>query len=124
MKKILEKVVTKIFVDSLYLHRFVGCHRLCDRSFFIQNRQFHVCARCTGLLTGIFISAPLLLFPVKNYIGYLFPIFLTVLVVDGLTQKFHLRESNNILRFFSGFITSFTFIPFLFIFVIKIYERI
>ncbi|MFA6145941.1 MAG: DUF2085 domain-containing protein [Patescibacteria group bacterium] len=114
MKKIWEKFLTKIFIDNVYLHKFIGCHRLSNRSFFIQGRQFHICARCTGLLAGIIMSAPLLLLPTKVYVGFLFPIFLTILAIDGLTQKFNLRESNNPLRFFSGITTGITFIPFLF----------
>jgi len=124
MKKSLEELLIRIFVDNIYLHKFIGCHRLSNRSFFIQNRQFHICARCTGLLIGIIISMPLLLLPIRNFVGYLFPVFLTLLVVDGLTQKFKLRESNNALRFFSGVTTNATLMPFLFLITIKIYERI
>jgi len=124
MTKYLEKLIIRVFVDNIYLHKFVSCHRLSHRSFFIHNRQFHICARCTGLVVGMVISAPLLLLPIRNFIGYLFPVFLTILVVDGFTQKFKWRESNNLLRFFSGITTSTTFMPFLFIIITKIYERI
>lgn len=115
MYELLEKFIIKIFVDNIYLHKFVSCHRLSDRSFFIQNRQFHICARCTGLLAGLFLSIPLIAF--KNYVGYFFPIFLSILIIDGLTQKFNLRESNNLLRFSTGITMSSTFIPFI-IFII------
>lgn len=112
MKKYLEAIVIRIFVDNIYLHKFVSCHRISNRSFFINNRQFHICARCTGLLTGFILSISLL--PFKSFLSFLFPIFLFILIVDGLTQYFNIRESNNTLRFFTGITTSSTFISFLF----------
>jgi uncharacterized membrane protein len=107
---ILEGFLVKVFVDNPYLDRFIGCHRLSDRSFFINNRQFHICARCTGLLIGMVLS--LLLMPLNAYIGFLFPIFLVVLAIDGLTQKAKLRQSNNLLRFTTGLTTAATFASF------------
>jgi uncharacterized membrane protein len=124
MENFCDKIITKMFVDNIYLHKFIGCHRLSDRSFFICNRQFHICARCTGLLVGMFLSLILLLLPARNYIALLFPVFLGILLLDGLTQHFHLRKSNNLLRFFTGITTTSTFLPFLLLALTKIYERI
>ena len=62
MKIFITKIITKIFIDNPYLC-YYGCHRNPKRSFFINNRQFNVCARCTGesnnylrLFLGVFFG--------------------------------------------------------------------
>jgi uncharacterized membrane protein len=115
---LIREFLIKVFVDNIYLHSFISCHRLPERSFFIQGRQFHICARCTGLLVGTVVSV--LLIPAKNYVWFLFPIFLIILVVDGVTQKIRLRQSNNLLRFSTGVTTTSTFIPFIFLLITKL----
>ena len=112
LKRTFEKTVTRVFIDSTILHRLIGCHRMSDRSFFLNNRQFHICARCTGLVTGIPLS--LLFIPFSSVVGSLFPICIGALMIDGLTQKVGLRESNNLLRFSTGLVSSATFLPFIF----------
>ena len=124
MENIWDKFITKMFVDNVYLHEFISCHRLSDRSFFIHNRQFHICARCTGLLVGLFLSTILLLLPIRDNIALSFPFFAGILILDGTTQQLHLRKSNNSLRFFTGITTASTFMPFLLLTLTKIYERI
>jgi len=124
MENFCDKILEKMFVDNVFLHRFIGCHRLSERSFFVRNRQFHICARCTGLLVGLFVSVILLILPIRNYIALSFPVFFGILALDGLTQKFNLRKSNNSFRFFTGITTASTFLPFLFLVLTKIYERI
>jgi len=81
------------------------CHRKPERSFFIKGHQFPVCARCTGFYITIFIYTlyayyvPIVYTP--EYI--LFGILLCVpAILDGTTQLFEIRQSNNILRFMTG----------------------
>ncbi|WP_442948038.1 DUF2085 domain-containing protein [Nostoc sp.] len=111
IKKPLDKILIKLFVDNIFLYKFVRCHRLSSRSFFVNNRQFHVCARCTGLLVGYAISPAFLL--IKNYPSTLFILFFLALVLDGTTQLIGLRESNNTLRFVTGIGTGATSLSFL-----------
>lgn len=41
-------------LEFIFLAGSVVCHQLPDRSFFLDGRQFPVCARCTGLyLSGL-----------------------------------------------------------------------
>jgi uncharacterized membrane protein len=103
------KFIVRIFVDSVWLHKFWGCHRLSERSFFISGRQFHVCARCTGIITGIPFSIALL--PFHSSVGVAFLAFALVLFVDGFTQIMAWRKSNNILRFVTGFGAAATLLP-------------
>lgn len=77
------------------------CHRIPERSFFWKGKQFPVCARCTGIHLG-YLTFPFFLFSVFVLniwwtIGLILPTF-----VDGLTQAFYRRESNNFIRVTTG----------------------
>ncbi|HLT24041.1 MAG TPA: DUF2085 domain-containing protein [Ignavibacteria bacterium] len=80
----------------------VSCHRIPSRSFFYKGKQFPVCARCTGTYIG-FLSMPFFVFDLI-YLSWLWTfIFILPTIVDGLTQAFMNRESNNTLRLITGF---------------------
>ncbi|MBD2079583.1 DUF2085 domain-containing protein [Leptolyngbya sp. FACHB-17] len=113
LKRLYEEILIKLFVDNTFLYKFVHCHRLSSRSFFVRNRQFHVCARCTGLVSGYVVSPLLLL--VNDYASKIFIVSCTALVLDGATQLIGWRESNNMLRLFTGFTTGATALAFLWV---------
>lgn len=115
LKSIYEDVLIKLFVDNVFLYKFVHCHRLSSRSFFVRNRQFHICARCTGIITGYIISPLLLL--VSEYAFKMFVVSFTALVLDGVTQLMRWRESNNKLRLITGFVTGATALSFLYVLI-------
>lgn len=99
------------------------CHRKPERSFFIKNHQFPVCARCTGFYSALFIFILYDFFYTFNTSLELFLlgiIFLIPVLIDGFTQYFGLRESNNILRFVTGIIGGFGLIFVLF-YIIKFF---
>ena len=101
VRKFSATLVEKIFVDSVFWYKFWHCHRLPSRSFRVNNRQFHICARCTGLASGIFILP--LAFLLKD-LSLLTLILLSLTTfIDGFTQLLLKRESNNSLRFITGF---------------------
>lgn len=81
------------------------CHRIPERSFFLKGHQFPVCARCTGFYISIFSYAIYaMLFPI-HYEVHSFLIGLILIfpaLLDGSTQYFEIRESNNILRLLTG----------------------
>ncbi|WP_458455685.1 DUF2085 domain-containing protein [Methanobrevibacter sp.] len=87
-----------------FKYHYLICHRLPERSFFFKGRQFPVCSRCTGIYIGFFISILfkyLKLFSLPN--NFLICFILTFpLLLDGFTQFFKLRESNNRLRLITG----------------------
>lgn len=109
MRDLFDAVAIRLFVDSVWLHRFWGCHRIPERCFFIRGRQFHVCARCTGLITGL--PSSVLLLPLYEFAPALFCFFASALITDGLTQFLEWRTSNNALRFLTGFGTAITLLP-------------
>ncbi|TAM90891.1 DUF2085 domain-containing protein [bacterium] len=92
-----------IFVDNPFLH-YWPCHRLPARSFRIDGRQFHICARCTGVISGVLV-APVML-PFAMLLGMLAAPSIVLLVLDGLTQLLSLRTSSNPIRFATGTLAS------------------
>jgi uncharacterized membrane protein len=82
---------------------FSFCHQLPERSFFLNGKQFPVCARCTGIHIG-YLSFPVFLFGIFSLNLWLCILFILPTVIDGLTQAFLERESTNWLRFVTGLI--------------------
>ncbi|RAP44578.1 MAG: hypothetical protein BZ135_08030 [Methanosphaera sp. rholeuAM6] len=86
------------------------CHQRPDRSFFFRGHQFPLCARCTGFLVGtVTYCVYSFLVPICYTYELLFVSILIQLpyIIDGTTQILGLRESNNALRFITGFIGAF-----------------
>lgn len=92
------------------------CHRKPERSFFIKGHQFPVCLKCTGFYTGL---AVFLIYNHFYKIDYNFNLLIISIIlliptaIDGFTQFFEMRESNNTLRFITGFIGGIGLIIFL-----------
>jgi len=87
-------------MDKRKLH-ITFCHRKPERSFFWKGKQFPVCSRCTGIHIG-YTAFPFFMFNVFTLniwwtIALILPTY-----IDGLTQAFFKRESNNILRVTTG----------------------
>ena len=107
-----KKLLIRVFVDSTALHTYWHCHRLPSRSFSVDGRQFHVCARCTGLIVGMF-AAPLWVLVGANSGGVLLGA-LVVNMLDGGTQLVGWRQSSNLVRFALGLIVSASGLAFLY----------
>lgn len=81
------------------------CHRKPERSFHIKGHQFPVCARCTGFYISVILYC---IYAYFNYIDYSPKLLITAVLllipvsIDGFTQFFELRESNNTLRLLTG----------------------
>lgn len=87
--------------------KFVFCHRIPERTLKIRNFYFPVCARCTGIYIGYFaFFIFFLLFYVQSSYTMIFIAFGMMIptFLDGITQFFGFRESNNTLRFSTGLI--------------------
>lgn len=110
-------------VRKKFLKGHIICHGLPERSFKIKGHQFPVCARCTGIYLGSFsvICLVVIFNPVFNPIIFFMGILMVIpALIDGFTQYFNCRESNNNLRFITGLIagvgmgiviTSLRFVP-------------
>lgn len=104
------------------------CHQLPERSFFIQNNQMPLCARCTGIYIGIFLGFFYLLLR-KRWKGNKPPslkmllsiiVFWIPMMVDGITSYIGLRESNNTIRLLTGLLFG-IFLP-VFIILLKNFQ--
>jgi uncharacterized membrane protein len=80
---------------------WVFCHQKPERSFFWKGRQFPVCARCTGIHLG-FLSLPIFLFDLLHLNWWISIGLIAPTCIDGLTQVYMGRESNNQLRIWTG----------------------
>ena len=84
-----------------FLRLFFGCHGRADRSFFFHEKQFPICARCTGELVGILCGIPTAFF--VGYVHWLMIIIMMMpMIIDGFIQLYTPYQSNNAKRFFSG----------------------
>lgn len=91
----------KRWLKLMAIGKRMGCHQLSSRSFFYHQYQFPLCARCTGIVIGEYIVAPIaLLLGFQSMIlnGVLF----FLMVIDGMLQYIHILESNNRRRFITG----------------------
>jgi uncharacterized membrane protein len=93
------------------------CHRITDRSFTINGRQFPLCARCTGMYLGVALAVTALLLsgrgrrallPSRRWLLVLLG-FIILLGIDGLNSYSHffpntphLYTPQNWLRLFTG----------------------
>ncbi|WP_148335271.1 DUF2085 domain-containing protein [Bacillus massilioanorexius] len=78
------------------------CHRRHDRSFIIFGKKLPICARCTSILIGYVFSPFFIGFHIT--IPYIWITFMMIpILLDGFTQLWKWRESNNLLRFLTGF---------------------
>jgi uncharacterized membrane protein len=102
------------FSDNMYNYYSHFCHQLPERSFFINDHQLPVCARCTGialgnvagelgLIIGEWIN-PYKRFRLKRSVLYCLALsgLALPLIIDGSVQLFTDYESNNGLRLATG----------------------
>lgn len=77
-----------------------GCHCREDRSFHFRGERFPICARCTGELVGMVLSA---LTYALGHPGAVVSLLLMVpMVLDGTIQSCTAYESTNARRFVTG----------------------
>lgn len=85
--------------------KIVICHRIPERTIHIKGKPLPLCARCTGILIGALWAMLYLLFSWTNvgFFGFLVGIILMLPgAIDGFTQLFEYRVSNNLLRIVTG----------------------
>lgn len=90
----------KLYNYLVAIGKYSGCHQMPDRSFFIRDRQFPVCARCTGVFIGNIAAYALFLI-------YTLPLEFcltgcAIMFVDWLVQYIGIRKSTNIRRVITG----------------------
>jgi uncharacterized membrane protein len=103
----IEDLGLRIIDDRPYLIRKV-CHGDPWRSFWFRGRPLPLCARCTTIYLSIPVGIALgllMAFMVKPSMLIVTIIFILLVlpgVMDGLTQYWWKRRSNNLLRAYTG----------------------
>ncbi len=95
---------------------FATCHRIPERSLFIDGHQLPLCARCTGIYIGLLVGWLWLIARGRTRAAQLPPRpltmvligFIAVMGIDGLNSTAmlvglpHLYETENWMRLFTG----------------------
>ncbi len=85
------------------------CHKLSERSLFIDGNFLPLCARCTGIYIGVFLS--FLFIYIKGRFSSLKPfsisctvyaVFLLPMLWDGYSSYLNFRETSNFIRLLTG----------------------
>jgi len=91
-----------------YLFGDVECHQIASRSYFLNDNQMPVCARCLG----IFLSIPIGLVFLSYRRIHIHPLAIILgfipFGVDALVQMYTSYESSNVMRMITGIIAGLT----------------
>ena len=90
--------LTWIFKRS-YLALLFGCHQRIERTLTVRHRPLNICARCTGIFSGVLLSN--LIFLHVQEMWLIVP-FALPLMIDGIMQKRSVYVSTNLKRFITG----------------------
>ena len=105
----IDKNSHKLAVNNKSWTKYI-CHQRPDRCFIINGKPMPLCARCIGVYSGLTVGLVIpIIIPIiysidVNILFFILIISLTPLALDGVTQLIKIRESNNYLRFFTGFL--------------------
>ncbi len=88
-------------IKKNYISVFFGCHQKKSRSLHLKKKHFVLCARCTGIVLGIY-GGILFSFLPLHYLYYL--ILAIPLMIDGIRQAKTSYTSTNTKRLITGFL--------------------
>lgn len=86
------------------------CHQIPQRTIYINELPLPVCARDTGIYTGIFVSFAFILLkgrwnsdmPPRPAISIFLTLLMVPMMIDGVSSYLQLRETDNVLRLITG----------------------
>ena len=101
-----------MFDSFIEIIGFSVCHQLPSRSLIIGGIILPICSRCSGIYAGFIITAVFLFIIYRKKENGLPPLYILVIlglfflsaVIDGIASNFGLYETNNIIRFITGFL--------------------
>jgi uncharacterized membrane protein len=85
------------------------CHHRPDRSIWFFGLEKYLCARCFGIILGFGLA--LIINQWRSFDLFIAFFLIIPLLLDGFTQAFGLRESNNLLRLITGVLMGFAIPP-------------
>ena len=86
------------------------CHQMAERSFIYDGMQMPLCARCTGIYTGVFFAFCFFFLKKRITEGNSFSLVQAILTglailpvgIDGVGSYLGFWESSQLMRIFSG----------------------
>lgn len=99
-----------VWINMMKIGAKTGCHQRADRSFFVRNRQFPICARCTGVVLGYIIALVVFIFCMTPL--WLCTLLCVIMFLDWLIQYLKIKESNNIRRLITGILGGYGLLSF------------
>lgn len=89
------------WIRWMNIGRRMGCHQMPERSFFIGDYQFPVCARCTGVIIGEIAAAIGIIAGARMKWRDII-ISLSAMGIDWGLQFAEIKQSTNQRRLFTG----------------------
>jgi uncharacterized membrane protein len=111
---------------------FSVCHQLSARSLSIGNIVLPVCSRCSGIYIGFTITAVILFVMFRNkendlpppYALVILCLFFLSTIIDGIASNFCLYNTDNNLRFITGFLCGSSIMTIIYpVFIFQYYKR-
>lgn len=121
-----------MFNSLIEIIGFSVCHQFSSRSLFIDNIVLPICSRCSGIYTGFFITAVILFIMYRKkendlpplYVLIIFALFFLSTIIDGIASNFGLYNTNNNLRFITGFLGGLSIMVIIYpIFIFQYYRQ-
>ena len=97
----LKSYKNSFWLYSMRFGSFLGCHQLPERSFFLKNKQFPICARCTGVFIGQITALVLFLLHIQIPL-LLCIVFCLIMFCDWFIQRLKILHSTNSRRLITG----------------------
>lgn len=101
---------------------FCGCHQMPERSFFLKDYQFPVCARCMGVYLGGILGLILYWFIKPNMLVSI--ICCAIMFLDWEIQYKEILKSTNLRRLITGTLAGYGLVNIEVSVVIKIFKEI
>ena len=111
----------KIWELGMKIGNFCGCHQKPERSFFIRQYQFPVCARCLGVWLGYVIG--LLTFKLYTPSFVVCILLMCIMLFDWLLQYNEIIMSNNHRRLITGMMCGYGLIILIIKTIIQFYQN-
>lgn len=96
-----EQKKQSLWLASMEWGARFGCHQKPERSLFVGRWQMPVCTRCFGFWLGSLAAIPAAFLGLARFWQGL---LVLPMALDGLTQRFGSRTSNNPLRYLTGWL--------------------
>lgn len=94
--------MNKVYNFLMYCGKISGCHQKKEHSFVIKDKQFPVCARCSGVILGYLIGAFLNIFMLYTVSFEMLILFPLIMLFDWTLQYLKFLKSTNLRRIITG----------------------